>query len=331
MTITLIIIQIIKVIVVFIGLLTAIAYTTLFERRMVAFIQGRVGPNRVGPFGLFQPIADAIKLLFKEEFLPDKANKVLFSIAPLLSFFTATMAIAVIPVGDSITIGGYRIDMVISDLNVGILYLFALSSLSVYGIVLAGWSSNSKYSLLGGLRSSAQMISYEIGLGLSLVGVLMLSGTFSIAEIVKQQDGSIFNWYFFKQPVAFFLFFVSALAESNRIPFDLPEAESELVGGYNTEYAGMRFGLFYLAEYCNMITISALSASLFFGGWSGPFLPPIIWFLIKVVIFLFIFVWVRGTLPRFRYDQLMRFGWLVIIPLTLANILITGLAMALKG
>ncbi len=331
MTVTLIVIQIIKVIAVFVGLLTAIAYTTLFERRMVAFIQGRVGPNRVGPVGLFQPIADAIKLLFKEEFLPDKANKVLFSIAPLLSFITAAMAIAVIPVGNSIAIGGYQIDLVISDLNVGILYIFALSSLSVYGVVLAGWSSNSKYSLLGGLRSSAQMISYEIGLGLSLVGVLMLSGTFSIAEIVRQQDGSVLNWYFFKQPVAFFLFFISALAESNRIPFDLPEAESELVGGYNTEYAGMRFGLFYLAEYCNLITISALSASLFFGGWSGPFLPPIIWFLIKVVIFLFIFVWVRGTLPRFRYDQLMRFGWLAIIPLTLANILITGLVMVLKG
>jgi len=331
MTVTLIVIQIIKVIAEFVGLLTAIAYTTLFERRMVAFIQGRVGPNRVGPVGLFQPIADAIKLLFKEEFLPDKANKVLVSIAPLLSFITAAMAIAVIPVGNSIAIGGYQIDLVISDLNVGILYIFALSSLSVYGVVLAGWSSNSQYSLLGGLRSSAQMISYEIGLGLSLVGVLMLSGTFSIAEIVRQQDGSVLNWYFFKQPVAFFLFFISALAESNRIPFDLPEAESELVGGYNTEYAGMRFGLFYLAEYCNLITISALSASLFFGGWSGPFLPPIIWFLIKVVIFLFIFVWVRGTLPRFRYDQLMRFGWLAIIPLTLANILITGLVMVLKG
>lgn len=331
MSFTIILILIIKVVVIFVGLLTAIAYTTLFERRMVAFIQGRVGPNRVGPAGLFQPIADAIKLLFKEEFLPEKANKVIFSIAPLLSFITACMAIAVIPVGNSIMIGGQQIDLVISDLNVGILYIFALSSLAVYGIVLAGWSSNSKYSLLGGLRSSAQMISYEIGLGLSLVGVLMLSGTFSIAEIVRQQDGSIFNWYFFKQPVAFFLFFISALAESNRIPFDLPEAESELVGGYNTEYAGMRFGLFYLAEYCNMITISALSASLFFGGWSGPFLPPIIWFLIKVVIFLFIFVWVRGTLPRFRYDQLMRFGWLAIIPLTLANIMITGLIMVLKG
>jgi NADH-quinone oxidoreductase subunit H len=331
MTFTLIIIQIIKVAVIFVGLLTAIAYTTYFERRIIAFMQGRVGPNRVGPAGLFQPIADAIKLLFKEEFLPAKANKVLFSIAPLLSFITACMAIAVIPVGDFLTIGGTKIDLVISDLNVGILYIFALSSLAVYGIVLAGWSSNSKYSLLGGLRSSAQMISYEIGLGMSLVGILMMSGTFSIAEIVRQQSGSILNWYFFKQPVAFLLFFVSALAESNRVPFDLPEAESELVGGYNTEYAGMRFGLFYLAEYSNMITLSALSASLFFGGWSGPILPPIIWFLIKVVAFLFMFVWIRGTLPRFRYDQLMRFGWLAIIPLTLANIIITGLVMVLKG
>jgi NADH-quinone oxidoreductase subunit H len=329
MTVTLIIIQVIKVIAIFAGLMAAIAYTTYFERRMVAFMQGRVGPNRVGPAGLFQPIADAIKLLFKEEFLPDKANKVIFSLAPLLSFTTACMAIAVIPVGNFLTIGGYQIDLVISDLNVGILYIFALSSLAVYGVVLAGWSSNSKYSLLGGLRSSAQMISYEIGFGLSVVGILMIAGTFSIAEIVRQQSGSILNWYFFKQPVAFFLFFISAMAESNRLPFDLPEAESELVGGYNTEYAGMRFGLFYLAEYSNMITISALSASLFFGGWSGPFFPPIIWFLGKVVIFLFLFVWIRGTLPRFRYDQLMRFGWLVIIPLALANILITGLVMVL--
>jgi NADH-quinone oxidoreductase subunit H len=325
----LIIIQIIKVIVIFACLMTAIAYTTYFERRLLAFIQSRLGPNRVGPAGLFQPIADAVKLLFKEEYFPDKANKILFSIAPLLSFFTACMAIAVIPVGNSVTIAGYKIDLVISDLNIGILYIFALSSLAVYGVVLAGWSSNSKYSLLGGLRGSAQMISYEIGLGLSVVGLLMLSGTFSLTKIVSQQSDSIFHWYIFKQPVAFFIFFISAMADTNRLPFDMPEAESELVAGYHTEYSGMRFGLFYLAEYCNMITVSALASTLFFGGWAGPVLPPVVWFLLKTVFFLFIYVWVRGTLPRFRYDQLMRFGWLVLIPLALANILITGLVMQL--
>lgn len=326
-----IIIIIVKVAVIFVGLLTAVAYTTYFERRVVAFIQSRVGPNRVGPAGLLQPLADAIKLLFKEEFIPAKSNKFLFSIAPMLSFIPACMSIAVIPIGDAVTIAGRKIDLIISDLNVGILYIFALSSLAVYGIVLAGWSSNSKYSLLGGLRSSAQMISYEIGLGLSVVGVIMISGTFSLADIVRFQSGSILNWYIFKQPLAFFLFFISAMAETNRLPFDLPEAESELVAGYHTEYSGMRFGLFYLAEYAGMITISALAASLFLGGWNGPLLPPVLWFLIKVVFFLFIYVWVRGTLPRFRYDQLMRFGWLVIIPLCLANILVTGLWMHFRG
>ncbi len=324
-----VIIVIVKVAVIFVGLLTAVAYTTYFERRVVAFIQSRIGPNRVGPAGLLQPLADAVKLLFKEEFIPANANKLLFSIAPMMSFVPACMAIAVIPIGDTISIAGYKIDLIISDLNVGILYIFALSSLGVYGIVLAGWSSNSKYSLLGGLRSSAQMISYEIGLGLSIVGVVMIAGTFSLAEIVRLQSGSIFNWFIFKQPVAFFLFFISAMAETNRLPFDLPEAESELVAGYHTEYSGMRFGLFYLAEYAGMITVSSLAATLFLGGWNGPFLPPVFWFLIKVVFFLFIYVWVRGTLPRFRYDQLMRFGWLVIIPLTLLNIMVTGLMIYL--
>jgi len=324
-----VIIVIVKVTVIFVGLLTAVAYTTYFERRVVAFIQSRIGPNRVGPAGLLQPLADAVKLLFKEEFIPAKANKFLFSIAPMMSFVPACMAIAVIPIGDTISIAGYKIDLIISDLNVGILYIFALSSLGVYGIVLAGWSSNSKYSLLGGLRSSAQMISYEIGLGLSIVGIVMITGSFSLAEIVRFQSGSIFNWFIFKQPVAFLLFFISAMAETNRLPFDLPEAESELVGGYHTEYSGMRFGLFYLAEYASMITISSLAATLFLGGWNGPYLPPVFWFLIKVIFFLFIYVWVRGTLPRFRYDQLMRFGWLVIIPLTLLNIMITGLLIYL--
>ena len=323
------IIIVLKVGVLFVGLLTAIAYTTYLERKVVALIQNRVGPNMTGPFGLLQPVADAIKLIFKEEVIPDKANKFFYSFAPMLSFTTACMAIAVIPVGSSFELFGRRIDLLISDINVGILFIFAATSLGVYGIVLAGWSSNSKYSLLGGIRSTAQMISYEVSLGLGVIGVLMISQTLSLAEIVNQQSGSIFNWYFFKQPVAFFIYFISALAETNRSPFDLPEAESELVAGYHTEYSGMRFGIFYLGEYANMITVSAIASSLFFGGWNGPFLPPVIWFLIKVIAFLFIFVWVRGTLPRLRYDQLMRFGWLIMFPIGLLNIIVTAIILVM--
>ena len=324
-----IVIMVLKVTVIFAALMTAVAYSTYMERKVVAHIQNRIGPNIAGPFGLLQPIADAVKLLFKETFPPAMVNRFFFIIAPIISFVTACMSIAVIPVGDLINIGGRQIELLISDLNIGILYIFAVTSLGVYGIVLAGWSSNSKYSLLGGLRSTAQMISYEVSLGLGLVGVLLLSQTFSISEIVRQQSGSIFNWYFFKQPVAFFVYFISALAETNRNPFDLPEAESELVAGYHTEYSGMRFGIFFLGEYANMITVSAIATSLFFGGWNGPFLPPVIWFLIKVIIFMFIYIWIRGTLPRLRYDQLMRFGWLVLFPIGIVNVIISALIVAL--
>jgi NADH-quinone oxidoreductase subunit H len=324
-----IVIMVLKVVVIFLGLMTAVAYSTYMERKVVAHIQHRIGPNVTGPIGLLQPIADAVKLLFKETFPPAMANKVFYLMAPMISFITACMSIAVIPVGDLINIGGRQIEMLISDLNIGILYIFAVTSLGVYGIVLAGWSSNSKYSLLGGLRSTAQMISYEVSLGLGLIAVLLLSQTFSVAEIVRQQSGSIFNWYFFKQPVAFFVYFISALAETNRNPFDLPEAESELVAGYHTEYSGMRFSLFFLGEYANMITVSAIATSLFFGGWNGPFLPPVVWFLIKVIAFMFIFIWVRGTLPRFRYDQLMRFGWLILFPIGIINIIISALIVVL--
>ncbi len=315
--------------VIYIALLTAIAYSTYFERKVVARIQHRIGPNVTGPFGLLQPIADAVKMLMKEEIRPALADRFFYLAAPVLSFVTASMAIAVIPIGDWVTIGGQRIQLIISDLNIGILYILAVTSLGVYGIVLAGWSSNSKYSLLGGLRSTAQMISYEVSLGLGLIGVLLLSQTFSIGEIVRQQSGSIFNWYIFKQPVAFFVYFISAMAETNRNPFDLPEAESELVAGYHTEYAGMSFGVFFLAEYANMITVSAIAASMFLGGWNGPFLPPVIWFVIKVIMFMFIYIWVRGTLPRFRYDQLMRFGWLVLFPIGILNVMITALFQVL--
>lgn len=320
-----------KVGVIFVALLTAIAYTTYLERKVVAHIQHRIGPNIVGPFGLLQPLADAVKLLFKEEIKPSGANQFFYTIAPMLSFITACMAIAVIPVGSWLELGGKRIELLISDINIGILFIFAITSLGVYGIVLAGWSSNSKYSLLGGIRSTAQLISYEVSLGLGIIAVLLLSQTLSVAEIVRQQSGSILNWYVFKQPIAFFVYFISAIAETNRSPFDLPEAESELVAGYHTEYSGMRFGIFYLSEYANMITVSAIATSLFFGGWNGPILPPVIWFLIKVVIFLFIYVWIRGTLPRFRYDQLMRFGWKVMFPLGLANIIITALIIVMRS
>ena len=327
-----IIINVVKVIAVFAMLLTFVAYATWFERRVVAFIQSRLGPNRVGPFGLLQPIADAVKLLFKESFLPMSAtNKLLFSLAPIMSFVPAVLSISVIPIGDNITIAGQEIQLVISDINIGLLFILAMGSLSVYGVVLAGWSSNSKYSLLGGLRGSAQMISYEIGLGLSVVGVLMLSQTFSLVEIVNQQTGSILNWYFFRQPVGFLMFIICAIAESNRIPFDLPEAESELVAGYHTEYSGMRFALFFLGEYAHMLIVSMFASTLFFGGWSGPFLPPIVWFVIKTWAFMFLYVWLRGTLPRFRYDQLMRFGWLVLFPIALANVIVTAVVMLLRS
>ncbi len=322
---------VVKVIVIFAGLMTAIAYTTYFERKVVAHIQNRIGPNRTGPFGLLQPIADAIKLLFKEEIEPSTANRFLYILAPILSFVAAITAFAVIPVGNLINVAGHPVELIVSNLGIGILFILAVSSLGIYGVVMAGWSSNSKYSLLGGIRSTAQLISYEVSIGLGIIGVLMLSQTLSINEIVHQQSGSIFNWYFFRQPVAFFIYFISAIAETNRSPFDLPEAESELVAGYHTEYSGMRFGIFYLGEYANMITVSAIAASLFFGGWNGPFLPPVIWFLIKVIGFLFIYVWVRGTLPRLRYDQLMRFGWMVLFPLGLLNVLITAFIVVMRS
>lgn len=320
-----IIIMIVKVLVIFAGLMTCIAYMTYAERKVVAHIQVRKGPLFVGYHGLLQPIADAVKLLFKEDFTLAGCNKIIYNLAPLVTFVPALVAIAVIPVGDQITVAGETTNLVISDLNVGILFIFAVTSLGIYGLVLGGWSSNSKYSLLGALRSSAQMISYEVSLGLSVIGVLLLAGTLSLNEIVKAQSGGILDWFFFRQPVGFFLYLTAAIAETNRIPFDLPEAEAELVGGYHTEYAGMKFAMFFLGEYASMITVSALAATLFFGGWSGPILPPVVWFLLKMSVFLFAYIWIRGTLPRLRYDQLMRFGWLVLFPLALLNTMVTAL------
>ncbi len=322
------IIAIIKVAVVLFAILTACAYIVWLERKLVARMQVRLGPTRVGPFGLLQPLADAIKLFSKEEIIVERAEKWLYIAAPLIAFIPAFITFAVIPFGDTVTLFGRQIDLLISDFNVGLLYILGVTSLGVYGIVLAGWSSNSKYSLLGALRSAAQMISYEISLGLSVIGVLLLTGSLSLVDIVKAQ-GSVGDWFIWKQPVGFLLYLISAFAETNRTPFDLPEAETELVAGYFTEYSSMKFAMFTIAEYANMVTVSALATTLFLGGWQGPFLPPVVWFLLKVMFFIFLYIWVRATLPRFRYDQLMRFGWLVLLPVGLVNVLVTALMVAL--
>jgi NADH-quinone oxidoreductase subunit H len=314
----------VKVFVVVLAVLTGCAYATWLERKFVARLQHRYGPQLAGPFGLLQPIADAVKLAFKEDLVPAQVEKATYALAPLVTFIPAFLVLAVIPFGDTVTMFGYQIDMVISDINIGILFFFAVTSLGVYGIVLAGWSGGSKYSLLGGIRSTAQMISYEIAYGLALVGVLVIAQTFSLKELVEQQ-ATFFDWYIFKQPVGFVLFTICGFAETNRAPFDLPEAESELVAGYLTEYSSMRYALFFIAEYAAMITVSAMIVSIYLGGWQGPILPPVVWFLIKVFLFMSFFVWVRGTLPRFRYDQLMSFGWKVLFPLALANVIVTAI------
>ena len=323
----------IKSIVVIIVLLTGFAYLTLMERMVVARIQVRVGPNRVGRvFGIaaLQPIADAIKMIFKEDFIPANADKLIYTLAPGIAVGTALLAWAVIPLNPPLTIFGYTINFEIANVNVAVLYLLAISSLSIYGIVLGGWSANNKYSLLGALRSTAQMVSYEVSLGLSLVGVLMVSGTLSLTQIVQQQS---MIWNVVWQPLGFVIYLVCALAEINRVPFDLPEAETELVAGYQTEYSSLKFALFYMAEYINMLTISAIASTVFLGGYQGPFgiLPGVHWLLIKMIIFIFIFMWIRGTLPRFRYDQLMRFGWQVLLPLALANTFVTAVVLVLIG
>jgi NADH-quinone oxidoreductase subunit H len=330
----------IKIGVVFLTVLTAVAYMSLVERKVSGWIQDRVGPNRVGPWGLLQPIADGIKFVMKEEVVPSYVHRPIYMAAPALLLVPALSALAIIPFGDRLTLGGYEVRLAIADVNIGILFLLAMASVGVYGIVLAGWSSNNKYAMLGGLRSSAQMISYELGLGLSVVGVLMASGSLRLSRIVEGQD-SFLAWYAWSQPLGLLIFVISAFAETNRLPFDLPEAETELVAGYHTEYSALKFSMFYMAEYVNMITASALIATLFFGGWQLPFpatavglegnllaLAQVLCFLIKVGFFLFVFVWVRWTLPRFRYDQLMRLGWKVLLPLALANLAWVGIGVA---
>ncbi len=316
---------------VFLGILPVITYLVLAERKILGFIQARVGPNRVGPWGLLQPIADVMKLLVKEDTLPIQAVKWAFILAPCLVVAPALIIFAVIPMGPRVT--GGKLAWYVTDVNTGVLVVLALATIGVYGLIIGGWSSNNKFSLMGGLRSAAQMISYEVPQGLSLVGPIMLAGTLSLVGIVEAQAKAGW-WYLFPQLVAFFIYLVAGVAETNRNPFDLPEAESELVAGFHTEYSGMRFALFFLGEYANMIVISAVATTLFLGGWLPPFphllpflnvVPGIVWFFLKVVVFLFAYIWFRGTFPRYRFDQLMDLGWKWMIPLALLNIFATGL------
>jgi NADH-quinone oxidoreductase subunit H len=316
-----------KTLVVFALVVFTAAYLTWVERKLIGHIQVRLGPMRVGPHGLLQPIADGIKLMFKEDIVPEAADRAIFLVAPAIAFIPAFISFAVIPFGDRIQVRGRSIDLVLTDINVGLLYLFAVASLGVYGIVLGGWASNNKYALLGGLRSAAQMISYELSLGLSVVGVLILSRSLSLVEIVRAQSPV---WFIVLQPVGFLIFLVCAIAETNRAPFDLPEAETELVAGFHVEYSSMRFAMYFLAEYANMIAVAGIATTLFLGGWRGPVLPPVVWFAAKVFALIFLFIWLRATLPRFRYDQLMRFGWKVLLPAALANIVITAAVVSLR-
>jgi NADH-quinone oxidoreductase subunit H len=325
-------IDVFRSLVIIIALLTGMAYMTWFERRAISRLQVRIGPNRVGPSGLLQPVADALKLFFKEDVRPAMADRLLYPLAPGISLIAALASFAVIPIGPPIAVAGRQIELIIQDMPVALLFLIGASSLGVYGVVLGGWSSGSKYSLLGALRGGAQVVSYELVLGLALVGVVLVSGTLSISEIVVKQAQSV--PYFFLQPLGFLLYFTAAIAETNRAPFDLPEAEQELVAGYHTEYSGFRFALYYIAEYVNVITVSAIAATLFFGGWVGPFglLNGPWWLLAKMIVFAFVFVWLRATLPRLRYDQLMRLSWGVLLPLGLLNVIVTAvLVVALSG
>jgi len=327
------IIVMIKIIVIFGGVMGSLAYLTWVERKVMARVQMRPGPTRVGPYGLLQPIADGLKFLFKEDVIPTNANRFLYIAAPVVSLIPALLSFSVIPFGPWLQV---------TDLSVGLLFIFAVTSLGVYGIALGGWASNSKYPLMGAMRSSAQMISYELSLTLSVVGVLMIANTLSLNQLVLSQRntwlGFLPRWNIFVQPVAFLVYVVSAIAETNRLPFDLAESEQELVAGWHTEYSSLKFAMFMLAEYANMVTVSALATIMFLGGWSGPvFGPgwmqavlPTIWFILKIFVFIFFYVLLRSTIPRFRYDQLMKFGWKVLLPLSLANIVATSFIVAIS-
>jgi NADH-quinone oxidoreductase subunit H len=333
------VIPLLKILVVLNATLVAVTYMVLLERKVIAWAQSRLGPMRVGPYGILQPVADAVKLMIKEDITPVRADKWVFTAAPIISMVPALIVYAVIPFGPEVTMFGHKVTLYITDVNVGLLYIVSVASVGVYGIILAGYASNSKYPLLASLRASAQLISYEVAVTLTLVSVILMAGTLSMVGIVNAQYNA-HVWYAFAQPVAFVLVLVGGLAETNRAPFDLPEAEQELTGGFHTEYSGMRFALFFLAEYANMIVISSVVTTLFFGGWLRPFpnvaalrfldvVPSWVWFLIKSFVFLYIFIWIRATLPRYRYDQLMRLGWKVLIPLAIANLVITGIVRVL--
>ena len=333
---------VVKVLVVFAATMLGVLVMIYAERRVSAFMQDRVGPNPVGPKGVLQPIADGIKFLMKEDLVPERVDKPIFILAPAILLIPALMTFAVIPFGSPINLFGREIALQVADVNVGILYVLALTSISVYGIVLAGWSSNNKYSLLGGLRSSAQLISYELAMGLAVVSIILLAGSLRLNDIITDQQGSFLSWNIFRQPLAFLIFLIAVYAETNRLPFDLSEAEQELVGGYHTEYSSMKFAMFFMAEYANMITAAALTVTLFFGGWDVPLLDEgslglfgallsVLSFILKVAFFLFLFIWVRWTFPRFRYDQLMRLGWKVMLPLALFNIFLTGGYLTIKA
>ena len=334
-----------RVALIFVVLLVAVMLTVWLERKVVADMQMRLGPTRAGPFGILITLADGVKLFFKEGITPITADRTVYLVAPLASLVPAMLAFAVIPFGTGVTLFHRRVPFQITDLNVGILWILAMASLAVYGVVLAGWSSGSNYPLLGAIRSSAQMISYEVGMGLGLVAVLLFSGTLTMSQIVAVQARHfdvtglrwLPKWNIFFQLPAFILYYTAAVAETNRPPFDLPEAETELVAGYHLEYSGIKFAMFFLAEYMHMITVSAVAVTLFFGGWHGPmfrvvpWLWPLLWFLVKLVVLIFVFVWIRATLPRFRYDKLMSFGWKVLIPLGLLWILITASSLVLPS
>jgi NADH-quinone oxidoreductase subunit H len=333
------VVPLLKIAVLLNAVLVSVTYMVLLERKVIAWVQVRLGPMRVGPYGTLQPIADAIKLLLKEDITPARADRWVFTLAPIVSMVPALIAFAVIPFDREARIFGYRVPLYIADVNIGLLYILSITSISVYGIILAGYASNSKFPLLAGLRASAQLISYEVAVTMMLVSIVVTAGTLSMVGIVDAQYRSGV-WYAFVQPVAFVTLFIGGLAETNRAPFDLPEAEQELTGGFHTEYSGMRFALFFLAEYANMIVVSAVATTLFMGGWLRPFpnvgalsvldlVPGWIWFLGKTFVFLYVFIWIRATLPRYRYDQLMRLGWKVLIPLGIANLVVTAIVKVL--
>ena len=336
-----VLIPLVKIGVVFGALSGVIAYLTLLERKVIAFMQVRLGPMRVGPHGLLQPIADGLKLMLKEDIVPARADRWIFTLAPVITLVPAFIVFAVIPFGPTIDIFGRKVGLFITDINIGALYVMAISSIGILGIILGGWASNSKYPLLGALRSAAQMVSYEVALGFSIMGVLMMSGTLSLVGIVEAQRDSGW-WYVFLNPLGFILFFICGVAETNRAPFDLPEAESELVAGFHTEYSGFRFSLFFLAEYAAMIVISSMAVTLFWGGWLRPFpsvavlgfldyIPGVAWFALKVLIFLYSYLWFRASWPRYRYDQLMKVGWQVLLPLAIANLIVTAVLVLVFG